>query len=93
MSSPEPDPVAILASNLERLMRSRGLSSDALAAKSGIDPLRLRDFLKGREEATAEDLLRLAGAFGIEPGQLLTGVAWIPDEQGGGEYRTLERGD
>lgn len=73
-------------------MGSRGLTLASLAAEAGIDPRRLGAFLEVREEATAEDLLRLAGALGVEPGELLTGVAWVTDGKGGGEYRAPERG-
>jgi transcriptional regulator with XRE-family HTH domain len=93
MSNPGSDPLAIFASNLYRLMGLRGLSSASLSGRAGIDLRRLTAFREGREEATAEDLLRLAGALGIEPGELLAGVAWIPDEKGDGEYRASESED
>lgn len=86
MANPRPNPLTILASTLDQLMGSRGLTLVSLAAKTRIDVGRLGAILDGREEATAEDLLRLAGAFGVEPGELLAGVTWIPDEQGGGRF-------
>ncbi len=93
MSNPGSDPNAIVASTLVRLMRARGLTMAALADNAKIEPRRLEGILEAREEATAEDLLRLAGSFGVEPGELLAGVAWVPGDDGAGEYRAPERGE
>lgn len=46
--------------------------------------------LQGETEAHADSIYRLAGALGVTPGALYEGVAWIPDGEGGGEYRIDE---
>jgi hypothetical protein len=37
-----------------------------------------------------DSILRLAGALEVTPGELYEGVAWLPDGEGGGEFRIEE---
>jgi transcriptional regulator with XRE-family HTH domain len=75
------------AANVERLRRERGYSAGQLAERSGMRPPELEAILQGESEAHVDSILRLAGALDVSPGKLYEGVAWIPDGEGGGEYR------
>jgi transcriptional regulator with XRE-family HTH domain len=76
--------------NVERLCRQHGYSTDRLAERSGIAKEELEAVLGGDAEADVESIYRLAGALEVSPGALYEGVAWIPDGEGGGEYRIEE---
>jgi transcriptional regulator with XRE-family HTH domain len=79
------------AANIERLRRRDGLSVEGLAARSQIDPHELRRILRGDEEADYGTIVLLAGALGVEPGELFEGIAWIrPGRDGGGGFKVDE---
>lgn len=79
------------AANVERLRRQHGYSSEQLAERSRIGSDELGAILRGEAEASVEAMYRLAGALGVTPGEFHEGVAWIPDGEGGGEFRVDER--
>ena len=78
------------AANVVRLCRQRDYSAEQLAARSRIGSEELEAILRGEAEASAEAVYRLAGALGVTPGELHEGIAWIPDGDGGGEFRVDE---
>jgi transcriptional regulator with XRE-family HTH domain len=81
------------ARQVARLQFERGLSIAALAERAGIDRATLELILRGEGEVAADTILLLAGALGVEPGDLLNGLAWVRDSQGGGEYRLVDSDD
>jgi transcriptional regulator with XRE-family HTH domain len=79
------------ATTVERLRRQHGYSLDRLAERSELGKEELEAILRGEAEADVETIYRLAGALDCSPGDLYEGVAWVPDGEGGGEYRIDER--
>ncbi|MGH2940013.1 MAG: helix-turn-helix domain-containing protein [Solirubrobacterales bacterium] len=79
------------AANVERLCRQHDYSMDQLVERSQIGRDELDAILRGEAEADVDSIYRLAGALGVSPGELYDGVAWIPDGEGGGEYRIDDR--
>jgi transcriptional regulator with XRE-family HTH domain len=75
------------AANVERLRSERGYSLDQLAGRSQLGPDELDAILRGEREADVDSIYRLAGSLDVGPGELYDGVAWVPDGEGGGEYR------
>jgi transcriptional regulator with XRE-family HTH domain len=73
------------AANVTRLCRQHGYSTAQLSERAGIGGDELEAILGGEAEASAEAIVRLAGALGVAPGDLHEGVAWLPDGSGGGE--------
>ena len=78
------------AVNVERLRRQRGYSTERLAERSRLGTEELEAILRGEAEADVDSIYRLAGSLGCSPGELYEGVAWVPDGEGGGEYRIEE---
>ena len=74
-------------------MEMRGLSIKTLAASAGIDQASIDAFRRGRREPDAEDLMRLAGSLEVPVRDLLSGIRWVPDGKGGGEYRVEQPKD
>jgi transcriptional regulator with XRE-family HTH domain len=78
------------AANVERVRRQRDYSVDRLAERAGIEREALEAMMRGEAEARVDSILRLAGALEVTPGELYEGVAWVPDGEGGGEFRVEE---
>jgi transcriptional regulator with XRE-family HTH domain len=79
------------AANIERLRRRDGLSVQALAERSRIDGRELEGILRGEGEAGYATIALLAGALGVEPGELFRGIRWIPSGEGdGGRFEVGE---
>jgi transcriptional regulator with XRE-family HTH domain len=81
------------AANVERLRRQRGYSLDQLAARSQMEKEEIEAILRGEVEARVDSIYLLAGSLDVSPGKLYEGVAWIPDGEGGGEFRVDDRSE
>ena len=81
------------AANVERRRRELGYSFGQLAERSRMGQGELEAILRGEAEAHVDSIYRLAGSLDVSPGELYDGVVWIPDGEGGGEYRIEERPD
>jgi transcriptional regulator with XRE-family HTH domain len=92
--SPPPDATRRnFARRVARTQRVRGLSTDDLAERAEIDRVELDRILRAEGPVRLDTVLLLAGALGVEPGELLEGIAWVADGEGGGEYRVEKPGD
>jgi transcriptional regulator with XRE-family HTH domain len=72
--------------NVENLRQRAGLSIEALADRSQLDPDDLTRILNGETEASANAIYVLAGALGVEPADLFHGMSWSPPANGGRGY-------
>jgi transcriptional regulator with XRE-family HTH domain len=79
-----------LAANVERARRQHDYSVDLLSERSGIETEELEAIMRGEAQARVDSILRLAGALEVTAGDLYEGVAWVPDGDGGGEFRIEE---
>jgi transcriptional regulator with XRE-family HTH domain len=82
-----------LAATVGRLIRKEELSLDELAERSEVDRGTIERVLRGEAEADLDLIYRLAGALEVEPRRLFDGIAWVPDEEGGGRLRVDPEGD
>ena len=91
-------PMQQLAANLRRGMEERALAPGELAARAGLHLTSLTPVLRGERIVRLDTLVKLAGALGVPPQQLLEGVGWVPggpppvtrrsaSSRGGSEYR------
>jgi transcriptional regulator with XRE-family HTH domain len=87
------DPRRHLAAKVARLQRERGSSAEALAARAQLDLEEVESILRGEAPVALDVIFLLAGALEVEPAELLDGLAWVPDGEGGGEYRHADPGD
>jgi transcriptional regulator with XRE-family HTH domain len=69
--------------NVDALRQSRGMSVEALAERSQLGPEDLAGILNGEAEANANSVYLLAGALGVDPGDLFNGMSWAPPADGG----------
>jgi transcriptional regulator with XRE-family HTH domain len=90
MAQKDKEARARFAANVERLREQRGFSSDRLGELSELGRGELEAILRGEADADFDSIQRLAGALDVTPGELYEGVVWVPDGEGGGEYRVKE---
>jgi transcriptional regulator with XRE-family HTH domain len=70
------------AENLRRLRRQAGISAEELADRAHIHRNHIGSIENGRVEPRLGTLLRLIGALGTTPGEILDGIAWRPSGEG-----------
>ncbi|MBS1862469.1 MAG: helix-turn-helix transcriptional regulator [Actinobacteria bacterium] len=83
------DPLLVLAARLEWFRNARGLTVDSLVERSSLARGQVDAALAGSENVGIFAIVKLAGALGVKPTELLDGIVWIPRE-GGGEFRVEE---
>ncbi|MCB8840453.1 helix-turn-helix domain-containing protein [Aurantimonas sp. VKM B-3413] len=71
-----------MGGRIERMRARFGLSTEALAARIGVDAETMRDWERDRAAPGPERLVALAGAFGVNPAWLMEGLG-EPDEEVG----------
>jgi transcriptional regulator with XRE-family HTH domain len=68
--------------NLRRIRRERGFSQEALAFRAEVHRTEVSLLERGKRDPGVNMTLRLAGALGVDPGELLAGAAFIPSKDG-----------
>jgi len=61
----------VLAGNLRRLRKAKGLSQDALAFEAGINRTYIGGVERGERNVSLDNIVRLAAALGVTPAELL----------------------
>lgn len=77
---------ARFGANVEGLRQRRGMSVEALAERSELARGNLTEILSGKAEASANTVYLLAGALGVDPGDLFQGITWASPADGGSGY-------
>ena len=62
--------MSIVAGNVKRIMNDRGLKQYSVAKQSGIAEKTFSNMLNGRKIVSEMDIIRMAGALGVEPNEL-----------------------
>ena len=86
MTAAAPEPMRQFVANLERLIAARGLTAVEVAGRADIHRSHLSLILAGERMVQLDTLVKLAGALGVSPAELLAGVRWVSDGSGGGEF-------
>jgi transcriptional regulator with XRE-family HTH domain len=68
--------------NLRRIRKERGYSQEALAFRAEVHRTEVSLLERGKRDPGVNMTLRLAGALGVDPGELLAGAAFIPSKDG-----------
>jgi transcriptional regulator with XRE-family HTH domain len=87
MSAAVPEPRRQLVLNLRRAMSDKAMSADAVSDLAEISPSHLSMILHGKRTVQLDTLVKLAGALGVPVEQLLEGIEWVSDGDGGGGFR------
>jgi transcriptional regulator with XRE-family HTH domain len=68
--------------NLRRIRNERGYSQEGLAFRAEVHRTEVSLLERGKRDPGVNMTLRLAGALGVDPGELLAGAAFVPSEDG-----------
>lgn len=74
--------------NLTERREGAGLSQEALAFRAAMHRTAIASIERGERTPRADSLVKLAGALGCSPGDLLAGLTWQPHELKRGGFRS-----
>jgi len=74
------DCAAGFGENLRRSRRHVGLSQEELGWRSSLHRTEVGLLERGERVPRIDTLIKLACALGVEPGELLAGIDWMPEE-------------
>jgi transcriptional regulator with XRE-family HTH domain len=77
---------ARFACNIRRLREARGLSQEEVACAAEISLARVSLIESGARVPRFEDLTRLAGALGVDPGKFFAGISYETRPHGCGDF-------
>lgn len=77
-------------SNLRYLRRRAGLSQEELAFRANLHRTAVGMLERGVRVARVDTLIKLAGALGATPAELLDGLSWKPAEPVSGTFHFEE---
>jgi transcriptional regulator with XRE-family HTH domain len=72
--------------NLVAQRERAGLSQEELSFRAALHRTEIGLLERGARLPRIDTLAKLSGALGIEPGDLLTGIAWVPRESRPGRF-------
>jgi transcriptional regulator with XRE-family HTH domain len=82
------DPLAWqFAENLFLARRRAGISQEQLGLGAGLHRTEIGQLEQGHRRPRIDTLVKLAGALGVPPGDLLKGMAWTTGGQRNGRFR------
>lgn len=67
---------AQIGRTVARLRRAAGLSEPEMVARSSLSATTINAVERGEHEPRLGTMLKIAGALGVEPGDLLAGIEW-----------------
>jgi transcriptional regulator with XRE-family HTH domain len=73
--------------NLARYRAESGISQEELGHLSSMHRTQIGDLEKGRKQPRLDTIVKIAGALGIDPCELIKGVRWTPPSTRPGEFR------
>jgi transcriptional regulator with XRE-family HTH domain len=66
--------------NLSRLRERSGITQEELAFRASLHRTEIGLLERGGRLPRIDTLAKLAGALGVEPGELFKGIAWTPGD-------------
>jgi transcriptional regulator with XRE-family HTH domain len=82
-----------LAENLYLQRVTRRMSQEEIADRAGIHRTQMSLFENGHRQPMLLTFVKLGGALGLSPGELLAGVKWEPATIGSGSFVVTDSDD
>lgn len=76
-----------VAANLRYARKRAGLSQEEVGVRASIHRTEISMLERALRLPRSDTLVKLAGALGVEPGELLDGIAWEPGEMRHGSFK------
>jgi transcriptional regulator with XRE-family HTH domain len=71
--------------NLSRFRAAAGLTQEELGHLSSIHRTEIGMLERGQRQPRLETIVKVAGALGVDPGELIEGIRWTPPSTKPGE--------
>jgi transcriptional regulator with XRE-family HTH domain len=75
-----------IGANVRYCRKRAGLSQEELSFRSGLHRTAVSQIERSLRVSRADTIVRLAGALGVDPGDLLNGIVWEPGEMRPGRF-------
>lgn len=75
------------AANLERSRKAAGFTQEELSVRAEIHRTQVGLLENGKRMPRLETLLKVAGALGVPPAELLEGLSWEPGTARAGKFK------
>ncbi len=79
--------------NLARCRKRAGISQEALSFLASLHRTAIGQLERGERIPRIDTLIKLAGAFGVTPSELLAGLSWEPGETVLGSFHASADGE
>ena len=76
--------------NVVRIRKAAGISQEVLGFAASLHRTEIGMLERGVRLPRIDTVIKLAGALEVEPGDLLTGMAWVPAAEPRGKFVTRE---
>jgi len=85
------DIAVVFGENLARCRRRAKMSQEELGIRSSLHRTEISQLERGLRVARIDTLLKLAGALGVPPSDLIAGIDWSPGSATAGQFRAAPR--
>jgi len=79
--------------NLRRCRKRAGISQEETAVRASLHRTAIGQLERAERVARIDTLIKLAGALGVSPGELLAGLVWEPGGTRLGSFELPDPGD
>jgi len=83
---PPVDIAALFGENLARCRRCADMSQEELGVRASLHRTEISQLERGLRVARIDTLVKLAGALGIAPSELIEGIDWSPGRTTTGQF-------
>jgi transcriptional regulator with XRE-family HTH domain len=83
---PPVDIAALFGENLARCRRHVGMSQEELGVRASLHRTEISQLERGLRVARIDTLVKLAGALGVPPSELIEGIGWSPGSTTAGQF-------
>jgi transcriptional regulator with XRE-family HTH domain len=83
---PPMDIAVVFGENLARCRRKANMSQEELGIRASLHRTEISQLERGLRIARIDTLLKLAGALGVSPNELIAGIDWSPGSATAGRF-------
>lgn len=80
------DIAVVFGENLARCRRKASMSQEELGIRASLHRTEISQLERGLRVARIDTLLKLAGALGVSPNELIAGIDWSPGSATAGRF-------
>jgi transcriptional regulator with XRE-family HTH domain len=88
---PPMDIAVVFGENLARCRREANMSQEELGIRASLHRTEISQLERGLRVARIDTLLKLAGALGVSPNELIAGIDWSPGSATAGSFMVAPR--